>query len=229
MYTQDLEKILKDSLEDFKLDKSEKYVFKDLSRTLENDQLSFIRNKAFELSRSYVEAGGTDAIKVLNWLDRIVKAIQPVQQSGVTESSAYFSPGDSCRNKIISLMNGSKKSVDICLFTISDNRITGSILDAYKRGIEVTIISDNDKSNDKGSDIARLSDEGVNVILDRSPHHMHHKFAIFDKKILLNGSFNWTRSASDVNQENILVTFERDLVSAFRQKFDGLKDKFSER
>ena len=228
MYTKKLEKILNESLEDFKLDKDERDVFKALSKTLESDQLSFIRNKAFELCRPYVESGGVEGVRALNWLDRVIKAIQPVKQNGVTKSSAYFSPGDSCRHKIISLINDAKKSVDICLFTISDNRITDAILAAHKREIDVTIISDNDKANDRGSDIAHLSEKGVPVILDRSPHHMHNKFAIFDNKILLNGSFNWTRSASTVNQENILVTFERDLVSVFSQKFESLKDKLGE-
>lgn len=51
---------------------------------------------------------------------------------------------------------------------------------------------------------------------------MHHKFAIFDGEILVNGSYNWTRSANDFNAENILVTGDPDLVAAFQREFDAL-------
>ena len=225
MYTDELEKILIDSLQDFKLDQNEKYIFKELAESLAEDQLSFIRNKAFDLSRPYVEAGGADAVKVLNWLDRIVKSIQPLKKNNLIKPEAYFSPGSRCRNKIINLMNSAKRTIDICVFTISDNKITQSILEAHKRGVLVTIVSDNDKANDKGSDIDYLSDKGVNVILDKTSYHMHHKFAVFDNNILLNGSFNWTRSASEVNEENITVSAEPALLSMFSERFASLKSE----
>ena len=41
-----------------------------------------------------------------------------------------------------------------------------------------------------------LAELGVAVRIDRSEHHMHHKFALFDDAILATGSYNWTRSAA---------------------------------
>ena len=224
MNLKELEALLKDSLQDFKLDQDEKAVFNAMSEKLADDQLRFIRNKAFELSRPSIKAGGDEAIKVLNWLARVVKSIQPQQNNPVIESEACFSPGSSCRNKIINQLKAARQSIDICVFTISDNKITQAILEAHQRGVVVTIISDNDKANDKGSDIQYLLDKGVNVILDQSPYHMHHKFAIFDNRILLNGSFNWTRSATQVNEENIVVSAEQRLVSRFAGQFGKLKE-----
>ena len=225
MTIQELEKIIADSLDDFKLSQDEKYIFRDLADTLEEDQLRFIRNKAFDLARPYIEIGGANAVLVLNWLDRVVKSIQPLDKTDSIKPAAYFSPGNTCKNKIISLLKEAKQSINICVFTISDNDITQSILDAHKRGVDVSIISDNDKANDRGSDIAYLADQGLTVTLDNSPHHMHHKFAIFDKRVLLNGSFNWTRSASKANEENITVSGDSNLIAMFNKQFDYLKDK----
>jgi cardiolipin hydrolase len=51
---------------------------------------------------------------------------------------------------------------------------------------------------------------------------MHHKFALFDDARLLTGSYNWTRSAADCNEENLIVTGDPRLVGPFRQEFDKL-------
>jgi phosphatidylserine/phosphatidylglycerophosphate/cardiolipin synthase-like enzyme len=40
--------------------------------------------------------------------------------------------------------------------------------------------------------------------------------------VLLTGSFNWTRSASEVNQENVIVTDDPRLVGAFVTEFERL-------
>lgn len=226
MNNTELEKILADSLLDFKLDQHEKFQLKKLSTSLRDDQLNFLRNKSFDLVRSHIESGGEEAFRALNWLERVVKAIQPLEHRQIAESYACFSPGSDCRNKITSLIKLAKQQIDICVFTISDNRISSAILQAHERGVKVTIISDNDKSNDRGSDVDYLSNKGIRVLLDDSPYHMHHKFALFDKRLLLNGSFNWTRSASDVNEENILVTREKKLVLAFSEKFESLITQF---
>ena len=42
---------------------------------------------------------------------------------------------------------------------------------------------------------------------------MHHKFALFDGRRLMTGSFNWTRSASEQNEENLIVTADPVLVA----------------
>lgn len=43
---------------------------------------------------------------------------------------------------------------------------------------------------------------------------MHHKFAIVDGRLLINGSFNWTRQAVLYNQENCVITDNSSLVSS---------------
>jgi phosphatidylserine/phosphatidylglycerophosphate/cardiolipin synthase-like enzyme len=56
---------------------------------------------------------------------------------------------------------------------------------------------------------------------------MHHKFALFDRETLLTGSYNWTRSAGEVNQENLVVTSDAHLVAAFVQEFEQLWKDFA--
>lgn len=51
---------------------------------------------------------------------------------------------------------------------------------------------------------------------------MHHKYAVADGRLLLTGSYNWTRSAASENEENVLVTSSAALVAAFESNFEAL-------
>ena len=51
---------------------------------------------------------------------------------------------------------------------------------------------------------------------------MHHKFFIVDKKLVLTGSYNWTRSAALYNQENVISTDDEFVVEKFLNEFEKL-------
>lgn len=227
MRQQELEDWLIATLADFKLSQSEALELRDILPRLVADDISFVRNKAFQLARTPVLAGGEDAIATLLWLEKFSKIIdnfRQTQSSSITE--AHFNPGENCRRQLLDLLLAAHDTLDISVFTISDDRLTSAIVATQERGVQVRLITDNDKALDQGSDIYHLIEQGVNVRMDKTENHMHHKFAIIDKKILVNGSFNWTRSASDYNQENILVTDEPKLVSAYLVEFENLWQQF---
>ena len=143
------------------------------------------------------------------------------------DGTSAFSPDDNCVGKISDLFAQARSSVDICVFTITDNRIVEAIEKAHRRRVQIRVISDDDKAMDAGSDIERLDRSGISVRMDKSEHHMHHKFAIFDKRQLLSGSYNWTRSAALNNDENFLVTSDPELLKAYTRMFDKLWRNFS--
>lgn len=227
MRQQELEQWLVASLEDFKLSQSEALELREILPQLANDDIAFTRNKAFQLAREPIHIGGDNAVATLLWLEKLSKTIDNFRQSETSSiAEAHFSPGEDCRRQLLDLLVSARESIDISVFTISDDRLAEAILTAYKRGINVRLITDNDKAQDQGSDIYYLIDNGLPVRTDSSENHMHHKFAVIDKRVLVNGSFNWTRSATDYNQENILVTDEPKLISAYLAEFESLWQEF---
>lgn len=218
-----LELWLAETLLDFKLSQSEVLELRELLPQLQDDEISYVRNQAFLLARVQVLLGGDNAVATLIWLEKIVKNIDNYRlTTQATISSAHFSPGDECRRKLLGLCVSARTSLDVSVFTISDNRLSEAIIKAHQRGVIVRIITDDEKIHDAGSDIEILVAAGIVVRTDNSSAHMHHKFALVDHHTLVNGSFNWTRSASDFNQENILVTNEPALVAAYQQEFEKL-------
>lgn len=229
MNTNTIQAALADSFADFKLSKGEKYAFRELLQDVKDDGdlLRFARNHAFDLVKRELRRAPIRHYDAVKWLEQIVKTIDALDIGRPTaEPSAHFGPGDDCADRIIGLLRGARAGIDICVFTISDDRISREIAQAHHRGIDVRIITDNDKSADRGSDIDYFIEQGIAVRMDATPNHMHHKFAVFDGRALVNGSFNWTRSASRYNDENITVLYESTVVQAFMQVFEGLWERF---
>lgn len=215
---------LEASLADVQLSDAER---RDLTHALRaaqppEDGLRRLRNRAFDLVRDHTQ--DPQQLSLLKWLEGVVRSIDTGRApEGMGQpSQAYFSPGETCQRVIRQQLQSARRSADLCVFTISDDRITEEVLAMHRRGVAVRLITDNDKEFDRGSDIGLIRSAGVSVLVDRTDAHMHHKFAIFDGARLLNGSYNWTRSASTVNEENLVLSAEPMLVRRFQDEFDAL-------
>jgi mitochondrial cardiolipin hydrolase len=161
---------LRQSIEDEVLSKSERKSLRTLVSELPLDehQLNFLRSKIYELANEKVNANNYNFI--LDWVKSANSAL--LVQDAPALSDAFFSPGDACRNVIINQINSATSRLTICVFTISDDLITDALLTSHKRGTQIRIITDNDKSHDEGSDIEQIAREGIQVKMDRSPNHM---------------------------------------------------------
>ncbi|MGC3946416.1 MAG: phospholipase D-like domain-containing protein [Chryseolinea sp.] len=209
---------LHDSTADGFLSKQEKRTFKELiaDQPLDANQINFIRSKVFELAEQ--KANSENIRFVLEW----VRATTSALQTPFPDLDSYFSPGNTCRNAITKQISTARQELLVCVFTISDDIITESIIAAHRRGVTIRLITDNEKSFDQGSDINQLAREGIELRMDTSPNHMHHKFMVVDQHSVLTGSYNWTRGAARFNHENIIVTKDPATVKVFMHEFDKL-------
>lgn len=221
----DIDAMLAQTLADTQLSRSERKALRQVieDADLDTDQLGYIRHRVFEMARA--EAPRSSERKLIDWIEEAVKVFQPRVETPST-TRVYTSPGDECWQRIVGLFESCRRAADVCVFTVTDDRIADAMIAACRRGVTVRIISDDDKATDRGSDIVRLSEAGCSVRVDGSPHHMHHKFAVFDDATALTGSYNWTRSAASHNRENVLVTDEKSVVGAYRRCFAELWDQF---
>ena len=217
-----MDELLASTLDDKRLSRGERSALKSVlaDAQLNAQRLALFRSRAFAFAQEHMSS--RDERLVLEWLEDIIKVLLPTVEDNDTDCEVFFSPGDECLDAIVRSLQNARRTADICVFTITDNRIARPLVETHRRGVQVRVISDNYKSEDLGSDIDRLRAEGVPVRLDNSPHHMHHKFAVFDGRVLINGSYNWTRSAAEHNRENVLITRNPELVRPFQREFDKL-------
>ncbi len=212
---------LEQSVADNAFSRGDKRGFKELLKehNPQKQDLDFLRSKVFDMAMARADAQNYS--HVIAWLEEINKTLVLPATAQSTEQ-VFFSPGEDCLNAIRQQLRSAMSTVRICVFTISDDRIAREIKSAHKRGVSVRVLTDNDKSLDLGSDIEELARAGVEVKMDYTRNHMHHKFAVIDKEYLMTGSYNWTRSAASYNHENLLLTSDEGVVKEYLKEFEKL-------
>lgn len=216
-----IDDLLRATFEDQRLARSEKRTLKAWADQAPEAKLR-LRRRAFELARGF--AAEADVGTVLEWLEDVEKALFEVtpDHGPGPRAEAWFSPRQDVCRRLVGAIGALRQRADLAVFTITDDRVSRPLIEAHQRGVKLRILTDNDKANDLGSDIERLAKAGIEVRLDRTDAHMHHKFAIFDEKLLINGSYNWTRSAATENFENLVLDPNPDLIAAFTEEFEGI-------
>lgn len=220
-----IQQALEASLEDYAISRSERKELKDLLESIQGktSEQAIVRKLAFRMATKVIGEIGEPAS--MEWLEGVIKLLYASENEIKVE--AYFSPGEDCLHRIRRFISESQRTLDICVFTITDDRIVRRLEEAHERGVDIRIISDDMKSEDLGSDLEHLSRVGIKCVYDRTPAHMHHKFAISDARKLLNGSYNWTRSACTENNENITVSNHPLALERFQNEFNSLWKKLN--
>lgn len=223
----ELKKSLEESLDDYLFSRQERREFRLLKSglNLTNHQKRLLMSYAKDLAIS--KSDSKPSADLLEWLAHFYSIMNEVEEKKIAAPKVCFSPGIACREAICSQLRFAKNQIDICVFTISDDEITEEILAAHRRKKDIRIITDDEKAFDLGSDIDRIKRVGIKVLTDRSPVHMHHKFALIDNETVLTGSYNWTRSAATHNYENIVLMQDPAVSKAYEQEFDRLWKKLS--
>lgn len=137
----------------------------------------------------------------------------------------YFCPEDRCEDAIVSLIENSKESIDVAMYTFTSRDSLTALVDAAKRGVGVRVYLNNDQRNEKYSKAGFLRKKGIPVKFHDHDGLMHNKFAIIDDEIVATGSFNWTASADTRNDENLVFIKNKQVSEAYKKKFDALWKK----
>ena len=145
--------------------------------------------------------------------------------SGEVHTSAYFSPRGGCTSEIVRLINSSKKTIDIAIYSFTSKKIAKALIDAHKRGVKVRVIIDWGNGKSRFCVGPLLEKAGIEVRYKKGSGGglMHNKYAIYDGKTVSTGSFNWTSNAEKRNDENLVVIEnDRNLVELYEKNFKKL-------
>ena len=114
------------------------------------------------------------------------------------------------------------------MYIFTDKEIAIPLVKVHERGVKVRLYLDKDQVDYKYSQSRFLVQKGIKTRISTNNYIMHNKFAIIDNRLLLNGSYNWTFSANNRNDENLMVIDDPEIIEIFQNQFINLwTNKFS--
>lgn len=142
-----------------------------------------------------------------------------------TQVKTYFSPDDGVQARIVELIDGAQTSVHFLAFGLTADPIAEALVSAHQRGVQVSGVIETGQVNNTGSDVDYLLDAGIDLRLDGNPRNMHHKVVIIDGEIVIFGSYNFSGSAEERNDENLLIIHSAELAAEFEAEFQSILEK----
>jgi len=131
----------------------------------------------------------------------------------------YFSPDDGTATRILELLFGAQESIYFLAFSFTSDDIAVAMYDAVNRGVDVAGVFETSQASGQGGEFFNMADAGLKVELDGNPRNMHHKVMIIDQQIVILGSYNFTASAEERNDENTLIIHSPEIAVLFLEEF----------
>jgi phosphatidylserine/phosphatidylglycerophosphate/cardiolipin synthase-like enzyme len=132
------------------------------------------------------------------------------------ELDTCFTPGENCTREIVDEIDSAKVSLLVQAYEFTSYPIIDAIIRANDRGVDVSIIldQDNDRAKRSGQEsiAAHLIARGLFVLIDNR-HIAHNKVMVIDGKDVITGSFNFTVAAQDRNAENVLFIRDNAMIA----------------
>jgi phosphatidylserine/phosphatidylglycerophosphate/cardiolipin synthase-like enzyme len=136
----------------------------------------------------------------------------------------YFSPDDGVGARLVDRIDDAQTSIDMLAFALTSDPLAEALLQAMKRGVHVRIVVEKDQAGNTGSEVGSLLDGGVDLRLDNNPNSMHHKVILIDGNMVVTGSYNFSRSAEDFNDENVIMVHNAELTADYLVEFNRIFD-----
>lgn len=144
-----------------------------------------------------------------------------------TALEIYFSPEDMPAARIVQLIQDAKQSIDFMAYSFTSNDIGDAMIEMANAGVTVSGVMDESQVGaNQGTEYDSLMQSGLDVRLDGSQTGlMHHKVIIIDKGIVITGSYNFTASAEEANDENLIIFFNSDIAARYLEEFQRVYEQ----
>ncbi len=142
--------------------------------------------------------------------------------STLAKTEVKFSLYDNPQKEIIKNINQAEAFINIAMYIFTDREIALPLVKARERGVKVRLYLDKDQAEYQYSQSRFLVQKEINTRISTNNYIMHHKFAIIDNRLLLTGSYNWTFSANNRNDENLMVIDDPEIIEIFQNQFVNL-------
>ncbi|MBO9361654.1 MAG: hypothetical protein J7452_05570 [Thermoflexus sp.] len=131
----------------------------------------------------------------------------------------YFAPEDPTLEAIVRAIRGARERIAFLAFAFTHPRIGDALLERARAGVEIRGVFESSGAESPVSQFSRLRQAGIDVWKDGNPYNMHHKVFVIDRRVVIFGSYNFSRRAERNNDENFLIVEDPAMAALFEAEF----------
>lgn len=193
-----------------------------LSGAYENDN-NLIRIRSPELAENYLAEFEEMFTEGRFGSESPPNTPHPVVSIDGTRIETYFSPEDGTAERLVALIRGAEQSVNFLAYSFTSDEIAAALLERAQAGVAVAGVLDESQARaNTGTEFENLRAQGLDVYLDGNPENMHHKVILIDEKVVVTGSYNFSASAEERNDENTLILYNPQIAGLYLAEFEAV-------
>ncbi len=150
----------------------------------------------------------------------------PVATVDGTQIETYFSPEDTIAAHILAIIQNANESIYFLAYSFTADDLGAAIRQRAAEGLPVAgVMEDGQIDSNQGTEYDSFIQAGVDVRRDGNDGQMHHKVIIIDRSIVITGSYNFTASAAEQNDENVVIIHDPQVASQYMDEFQHIYDQ----
>ncbi len=145
------------------------------------------------------------------------------QQSVIVEGTpihVLFSAEDGVVDRIIAFVQGAQTSIRFLAFSFTDYPLADAMRQRAAAGVDVAGVFEKVGSETESAELRTLFCAQIPVRQDGNGSFMHDKLIIVDNRIVITGSLNFSSSADEDNDENVIIIDNAEIAALYVQEFE---------
>ena len=119
-----------------------------------------------------------------------------------------------------------QESIYFLAFSFTSNDLGDIVRSKAEAGLQIHGVMDEEQINsNQGTEFDPFRQADLDVRIDGIDGLMHHKVFIVDEKIVVMGSYNFSQSAEERNDENMLIIYDPVIAEQFIFEFQRVYDQ----
>jgi phosphatidylserine/phosphatidylglycerophosphate/cardiolipin synthase-like enzyme len=143
-----------------------------------------------------------------------------------TRLDIFFSPDDGVLAALVPVLESAQDSIYFLAYSFTANQLGDILRQKAAAGLTVEGVMDEEQvHSNEGTEFDPFRQSGLDVRLDGIEGLMHHKVFIVDEQIVAFGSYNFSRSAEERNDENLIIVYNPEIARQFVREFERVQEQ----
>ncbi len=186
-----------------------------------NDNNNLVRIRSIKVAEDYTKEFEEMFVDDKFGGDIVPETPNPVVTIDGVRVEVYFSPDDGAAQPVRELLEGATDSIYFLAYSFTADELAEAIHARAAEGVTVAgVMEAAQVQSNEGTEYDAFVQAGLDVRLDGNDGQMHHKVIIIDDSIVVTGSYNFTASAENRNDENIVIFFSPEIAALYMEEFE---------